>query len=501
MTFKNKLWGIVFFLISCNVLYLFFFIHNLEKVGTSFSESSKWFKHAYSIRSASIQIEKYDRAVEDYVISENESTLTEIQKLENSVKDAMDKSLKIATIFSEEEKNEELELRASVFEWVKKNNEAIDLFVLGNHKEASSIYRNQSVSLKKKFSSLMEHRIREEEEGSIFWDEIASKISKEMQEHGIVILSLFSFISILATLLLTYIFTKRLKVLQDGCQHIAKSEFDFRINLDGNDEFSALAKTFNQMAKDLEEKSKAVMESHIKLIQSEKLSAVGQLAAGIAHEVNNPLGIILGFTQSIKSRLESGHPAHKGLEFIEKEANRCKELVQNLLTFSRSNKNEQQTNMEIRSTIDTALMLISAQSKVKNINLTTNYEMDLPKILGNANQIQQVILNLCNNAMDAMNNEGDIEISVGKLKHDDVNGLTIKIKDTGSGMTKEIQNKIFEPFFTTKDVGKGTGLGLSLVHEIVEKHFGTIEVSSEVGHGTTFTIWFPAVKENILLAA
>lgn len=228
-----------------------------------------------------------------------------------------------------------------------------------------------------------------------------------------------------------------------------------------------------------------------RMLQTDKLSAVGQLAAGVAHEINNPLGIILGFAQSVKSQLAPTDPAFMGLEFIEKETVRCKDLVQNLLVFSRATRTEQREEIDLKATIEEALSLVTAQTRVKNVELFPELSLNLPRIKANKNQIQQIIINLCNNAMDAMSNGGKITVRTGRKSYKGTDWIVIEVKDTGQGIPKDIQAKIFEPFFTTKEVGKGTGLGLSLVFEIVQKHQGTIELESEVGKGATFIVSLP----------
>lgn len=271
----------------------------------------------------------------------------------------------------------------------------------------------------------------------------------------------------------------------------------------------------------------------VQLAQSEKMAGIGQLASGVAHEINNPLGVILGFAQSMAQRIKEDTPFFMPLKSIEREAQRCKKLVQDLLTFSRTSKTEKE-ECDINSVIESALSLVEAQTKMKVIIMEKNLQIDLPKIMINGNQIQQVIINLCNNAMDAMPKGGTLRVitklqthsflplskgehtggvAPAKQHSNEVSGvkrssprseaewgssfrkgvqssIEIAITDTGMGIPEEIKNKIFNPFFTTKEVG-GTGLGLSLVYEIVQKHGGTIEFESEVGKGTMFHVFLP----------
>ncbi|MBN1824343.1 MAG: PAS domain S-box protein [Endomicrobiales bacterium] len=232
------------------------------------------------------------------------------------------------------------------------------------------------------------------------------------------------------------------------------------------------------------------------LLQSEKMAAVGQLAGGVAHEINNPLGVILGFAQSLLRRIKEDDPLLMPLQSIERESKRCKNLVQDLLTFSRIGKTEKES-CDINEVVKSALTLVEAQTKVRSVELIRDFGANIPKLLISRNQIQQVIVNLCNNGIDSMTNNGTLTIKTIGKKIDGRDFVELHIKDTGSGIPKEIQTKIFEPFFTTKEVGKGTGLGLSLVYEIIQKHQGKIELESDVGKGSLFRVILPAEQFSI----
>ena len=237
---------------------------------------------------------------------------------------------------------------------------------------------------------------------------------------------------------------------------------------------------------DLSERKK--MEA--RMLQSEKLSAMGHLAAGVAHEINNPLGVILGFAQAVLRRLPDGEsPFEKPLRSVEREALRCKVLVQDLLTFSRASDANQEA-MELNGCVDGALSLVLAQSKMSKVEVHRVLADSLPPILGNKNQIQQVIINLANNAIDAMPKGGSLTVRTELLVDLASVWVCLKLSDTGTGIPPEIISHIFEPFFTTKPVGSGTGLGLSLVYEIVKKHGGQLDLQSKPGF-TEFTVKFP----------
>ncbi|OGS45923.1 MAG: hypothetical protein A2539_05685 [Elusimicrobia bacterium RIFOXYD2_FULL_34_15] len=294
--------------------------------------------------------------------------------------------------------------------------------------------------------------------------------------------------------------------LREASVYIAQGNMDVLLDIKTGDEIEELSNSFNKMIKDLkkskediieynrtleqkvEERTKELKDSQEKLVQTTKMAAVGQLAGGVAHEINNPMGVILGFSQIVVKDITEDNPLYMPLKSIEREAIRCKKLVGDLLIFSRADKTQAEI-VNINTVIEDTLMLVEveAQVRVKGVEIIKEYGKDIPQTTTNKNQIQQVIMNLCNNAIDAMPKSGRITITTKKTE----NQIEIDISDTGKGMTEEVKKHIFEPFFTTKEVGKGTGLGLSLCYEIVQKHNGTIEVESEIGKGTTFKIKLP----------
>ena len=227
------------------------------------------------------------------------------------------------------------------------------------------------------------------------------------------------------------------------------------------------------------------------LLQSQKMAAVGRLAGGVAHEINNPLGVILGFAQSVCRRLPKDDALSLPLRSIEREARRCRTLVQDLLVFSRVSASNPFVETDVGDVVEASLSLIGPRARIENVDLRVERAEGLPMVMGNANQLQQVVLNLAGNAMDAMPKGGRIDLrtraSVKRAGH-----VEIVVRDTGTGIPEEIRSKVFEPFFTTKEVGKGTGLGLALVYEIVSKHGGLVELESEAGKGTTFVVSLPA---------
>ncbi len=293
----------------------------------------------------------------------------------------------------------------------------------------------------------------------------------------------------------SFTINRKFRLLNQGVSQIGAGNWESRVYLSGHDEFSDLASYFNNMAKTLKENLFSLEKSQADLLQSEKMSAIGQLASGVAHEINNPLGVILGFAQSLKIRFGSDPSLASPIGFIEHEALRCKDIVQNLLTFSRSSQPRNMEPTDVNQLIQSSLPLLEARGCMKGVVLKIglNEKILLPII--NKNQIQQVLINLGNNAMDAMPQGGELRIESGQLEREGKEWVFLSVKDSGMGISDEVLSKIFDPFFTTKEVGKGTGLGLSITSEIIKKHNGKIQVDSEVGKGTKFTVYLPINKD------
>ncbi|SHK06475.1 GAF domain-containing sensor histidine kinase [Desulforamulus aeronauticus] len=229
------------------------------------------------------------------------------------------------------------------------------------------------------------------------------------------------------------------------------------------------------------------------LIHSVKLAAVGEMAAGVAHELNSPLTAILGNAQILLRRLGQEHPGYPLLVDVKNCGSRCKRIIQNLLTFSR----QEQCNLEevhLNQVVENSLALVSYQINKSNIKITTQLHPNLSTVLGKQQQLEQVIVNLLLNARDALKglSEGVINVTTGCLKRE--SGLTeafVSVKDNGCGIEKQHLAKIFNPFFTTKDISKGTGLGLSVSFGIAQSHGGRIVVQSEPGRGSNFSLLIP----------
>jgi two-component system NtrC family sensor kinase len=224
------------------------------------------------------------------------------------------------------------------------------------------------------------------------------------------------------------------------------------------------------------------------LVHSEKIASLGRMAAGVAHEINNPLAGILIYAELLKRDLREEAEYRENLEVIINQTMRCQQIVKRLLDFSRQSLGQQKL-FDVNEVIYRVVELISHQAFFHNIKVNQDLYSGLPQIIGDAGQLQQVFTNLLLNAADAMTGAGAITITTGPAPQGE--GVVLKFADTGPGIPPEIKDKIFEPFFTTKPPGKGTGLGLSIVYGVIQRHGGTIEAESRPGGGTTFTITLP----------
>ncbi|MCG8335750.1 MAG: response regulator, partial [Proteobacteria bacterium] len=250
--------------------------------------------------------------------------------------------------------------------------------------------------------------------------------------------------------------------------------------------------------------SEKLKETQHQLVQSQKMEAMGTLAGGIAHEFNNILGTILGYSEMLYNEVQSEGVVKEGLLAITQSGNRAADLVRQILTFSRLDSQEQ-TPMYVQSSIEDILKVIRT-TLPKSITLIENIQPDCKPITANKTQISQVLLNLCTNAVDAMRHEGGIlevalsekSLQKNQLTKDNKAGLYIElvVEDTGTGINEKDKNRIFDPFYTTKEVNEGTGLGLSIVHGIVKSHEGFINVDSYPGKGTKFCVLFPVTKSS-----
>ncbi len=330
-------------------------------------------------------------------------------------------------------------------------------------------------------------------------------------------------VAILSWLFVWRVVAKPIQALKSGTERLSQGELGYQIEVQSQDEVGDLAHSFNSMSLQLrganeqivnwaktledrvEQKTKELNRAHEHVLHVETMASMGKLAAVVAHEVNNPLSGILTYAKLIRKWVESGQTEHEKrgeamqcLELIAAESRRCGDLIKNLLSLSRTAPMNLQS-VDLHGVINRCLLLVRHQLELVGVELQLNLAEDLPPVQCDPAQIEQVLLALIMNAIDAMPRGGTLWIET-RLSNDE-SEIEIKVRDDGAGIAPEILPRIFEPFLTTKESGRGVGLGLAISRGIVERHSGRIEVQSELGRGTTFTITLPNYAPKALLAS
>ena len=299
---------------------------------------------------------------------------------------------------------------------------------------------------------------------------------------GFVILIIFLFRSLAKSIL------SRIAFVQKATEEVAKGNFTPIPNSGRtSDEVTQLIDAFNKMAAELESRWE-------QLVESRKLASIGTFTSGIAHELNNPLNNISLTAETLleeSDTLDKGESKEMILDIIN-QASRASEVVRNLLDFSRTDAPSLR-KLDVKTVIQETIKLVRNQLMIMGVKLELNLPEDILPICGNLHNLEQVFLNLLLNAIQAMPDGGKITISA---KQAEEGYVAIEVSDTGVGIKPDALEKIFDPFFTTKPAGRGTGLGLSIVYGIIKKHGGYVEVRSQEGVGTTFTVYIPACRED-----
>jgi len=324
---------------------------------------------------------------------------------------------------------------------------------------------------------------------------MAAFISARDLINNLVLISFVILLSAAAiSLIWSYRLTRPLMRLTKAAQDIGRGEFEISLKPTSRDEVGSLTESVDHMAYELREREKALEEAQAALIQSEKMSAFGQLSAGIAHEVKNPLAGILGYTQLTLKVAEDDTNVYKNLKIIEKETRRCNSIIENLMKFARQDK-PQLEPLDLNNVIEDSLVLVDHQMGINQVQLEKDLAEDLQTVKGDPNQLIQVMMNIMINAQQAMDGKPGIITVTSSSPNAGV--VELRIQDNGPGMPEEVSSKIFEPFFTTKAAGKGTGLGLAVTYGIIKDHGGNIRVESELGKGTTFILTFPVTSGDL----
>lgn len=307
------------------------------------------------------------------------------------------------------------------------------------------------------------------------------------------------------------IVSKPVQVLVSGMEKVARGDLNQPVPIRSTDEMGVLASTFNSMIHDLRgardqrekwtqmleqeiaKKTEEIQRTHNNLMQTEKLASLGRMAAGVAHEINNPLTGVVTFAHLLKKRFPAGSTEAEDLNVIIEQSERCSKIIKNLLTFARATPADK-GNVNINDLLDRTIFMVKNQEKFHQITFNIDLEASQLAVYGDASQFQQIFLNMILNAADAMNGRGTITVATRRVTEDGKDFVEVEFTDEGCGISKDNMPKLFEPFFTTKPVGKGTGLGLSVSHGIVKHLGGHIRVNSVDGKGTSFFVRLPLFR-------
>jgi two-component system NtrC family sensor kinase len=304
-----------------------------------------------------------------------------------------------------------------------------------------------------------------------------------------------TFLAMISISLILWFFFQRLinrpvQRLVKATNAVAAGDLTTKLEVKRQDELGHLVNSFNAMTQKLE-------EAQTQIYHSDKLASIGRLAAGVAHEINNPLTGVLSYSSFLLKRVDGNPEMKADLEIIVRETKRCREIVKGLLDFARPVPTRK-ANVSLNDVVQRALNIVDNQLQFKHITVHQDLSQSLPDVTADAGQLQQVFINLLVNAADAIEDTGgEIFITSDAAMYNGETCVQISLKDTGCGIAQENLSKIFEPFYTTK-AQKGTGLGLAVVWGIIDKHGGTISVKSEEGTGSTFTIILPLSKSSLI---
>lgn len=321
----------------------------------------------------------------------------------------------------------------------------------------------------------------------------------DMRRRAVSLFALITVASMAVAMGLGYIATQRttgpVRRLIKAAQQVSEGSLNPEIGPISKGEMGLLQKTFREMVAAM---GRRRTESEIRLVHSEKQASVGRLAAGVAHEINNPLTGVLTYTHMLLRRKDIGDDVRSDLEVIAKSTERVRKIVKGLLDFSRETRLNLEPT-EVNDTVQSAISLTDNQALMKGVTMRFIPGENLPMVTLDRSQIQSVLMNVIINALDATEKGGSIHISTCtslSVQSAQQKGVEIAISDTGCGIPPENLDKLFDPFFTTKQVGQGTGLGLAVSFGIIQRHGGTIRVQSEQGKGSTFVVWLPVEGLN-----
>lgn len=454
------------------------------------------------VKEISFYIDQQLRAVDYYILVEDEDERRRFEEYVNVIKEKFSEWYDIS--MDEVLKNEIVLLEEIYNSAITTARRLITTQMRGRKRRAIDIMEKSFLPQEKKLRNRLKMIVEEKTQSAKDASEKAKKIFMQQTyiSLGVILLAILVG-GVLAVVIFNSI-AKPLNELKKGAQAIGEGNLDYVLNIDKRDEFGELARSFNEM-------SENIKKMQAQIIQLDRMSAMGQLAGGVAHELNNPLTGVLGQSQVLLGRLPKDSPLRDQVTKIERAALRCRKIVRELLDFSRQKEYVFQTT-DIHELIESTLLLCESDLNASQVQVVKEFSPALEHIPISPPHIQQVFINLINNSMHAMQPGGKLVIATKMLER----GFTIKDRrknnkdvlvpgkwieinfiDSGMGIEPKDLSHVFDPFFTTKDVGKGTGLGLTISYGIIQNHKGSISVESKgSGYGATFIIRLPYKREH-----
>jgi two-component system, NtrC family, sensor kinase len=338
------------------------------------------------------------------------------------------------------------------------------------------------------------HGEREKLRGAVLLSISLGEMGQEIAAQRLKFFVLFAIVAIIFTIVAVLtvgkVFIRPLKRIQRGAEAIGKDNFEHQIPVTSQDEIGELAETFNQMSIRLRDAFESIKKSQEKIIHAEKLSSLGRLSAGLAHELKNPLTSIKMILQAAGN---GSSPSGSGMteedvKVVLKEIKKLDTILTQFLTFAKPPQ-FQLKPMDLKETVEEVVSLMKAEFNQKAVAIISEMPQNLPKFHGCDKEIKQVLINLFLNSLQAMPEGGILRIMAHEVANNQRKEVHLKVEDSGEGIPEENRAKVFDPFFTTKE--HGVGLGLSIIYGIIKEHHGTIDLQSQVGKGTIFTLAFP----------
>jgi two-component system NtrC family sensor kinase len=315
----------------------------------------------------------------------------------------------------------------------------------------------------------------------------ANKIKEHIVFSMVLLILVVGTASILLVLKASTLFTRPITHMIEVIRHVKNGNFEEKMAVNGQDELSEMASAFNRMT-DIIRHNK---EMEATLAQQGKMASLGVLSSGVAHEINNPLGVILGYAGYIEGKMAEDDPNYKYIHEIKRESKRCKKIVQDLLSYARTPRPSLE-RVDLNALLNQIVDFAANHTDMRNVIIHTDFTPNLPKVMLDGDQMRQVAINLILNAGGAMPDGGRLIVRTEPIEG---GRIEVSFLDTGCGIPQESIEKIFEPFYTTKE--RGTGLGLAITRQIIEQHHGEIAIESAPGQGTTVRVTLPIEHEEL----